>query len=363
MDFDASHPIGQKGELAVSAELRRLAETYGFLQIDDLLLEVKPMTTQIDHVVVDQYGVLIIETKVRNGALIMGRDGDKKWTAVYSSSSKRRFQNPLDQTAGQENVLRQAVAHAGFPIDPDFIQCAVVFSGANLSRLDLRTGNRERVLGVSDLDTYFAARRDFAVNTGDWTAEDVAAAADVLRGLNRARDPEVMRRHTEYRRPAAGATTAPAATQAPARPLRSQRPRPPQPPASGMPRANRRLLAGAGLVLLLALCSVPGLAFWIGNTVAAAILHPLSSTLPTPVSPASLPQVDDTLARQRLLETSPETYQRVADLYSPIVAKEGQLTTFTWHYVARLSNSSAKAIAFTLVIDRDGKVKSVRAGK
>ena len=52
-------------------------------------------TTQIDHIVVSQYGVFVVETKTYSG-WIFGDEKSKDWTqSIYHKKS--RFQNPMRQ--------------------------------------------------------------------------------------------------------------------------------------------------------------------------------------------------------------------------------------------------------------------------
>lgn len=63
-------------------------------------------TTQIDHVLVSEYGIFVIETK-NMGGWIFGCEDDAQWTQVLFGK-KFRFQNPLRQN------YRHTKALAGF---------------------------------------------------------------------------------------------------------------------------------------------------------------------------------------------------------------------------------------------------------
>jgi hypothetical protein len=64
-------------------------------------------TTQIDHVVVSQYGIHVIETKNIQGA-IYGDDASPKWT-VFLGSRKLQISNPLRQNYGYIKALAAAL--------------------------------------------------------------------------------------------------------------------------------------------------------------------------------------------------------------------------------------------------------------
>lgn len=54
--------LGEIGEESVASILRTLPKDY--VVFNDVYLEIKGKSTQIDHVVISRYGVFIIETKI-----------------------------------------------------------------------------------------------------------------------------------------------------------------------------------------------------------------------------------------------------------------------------------------------------------
>lgn len=65
-------------------------------------------TTQVDHVVVSEFGLFVIETKNLSG-WIFGRAGDASWTQqVYRK--RQRFQNPLHQNKLHVRALQKYLA-------------------------------------------------------------------------------------------------------------------------------------------------------------------------------------------------------------------------------------------------------------
>ena len=83
---------GKRGEKQVTGRLRKgLPDEYRIL--DDIYLPLPDgTTTQIDHIVVSQYGVFVVETKTYSG-WIFGDEKSKEWTqSIYHKKS--RFQNP-----------------------------------------------------------------------------------------------------------------------------------------------------------------------------------------------------------------------------------------------------------------------------
>jgi hypothetical protein len=79
--------------------------------VNNLLLPMPQGTTQIDHVVVSNYGVFVIESKNISGT-IYGSAEDKYWT-VCRGPSKFRLYNPLRQNATHIRALAGAT---GLPV-------------------------------------------------------------------------------------------------------------------------------------------------------------------------------------------------------------------------------------------------------
>ena len=87
--------IGARGERAVAGRLRDgLPEEYRILN-DTYLPLPDGTTTQIDHIVICQYGIFVVETKTYSG-WIFGNENSAKWTqTIYHC--KHSFQNPIRQ--------------------------------------------------------------------------------------------------------------------------------------------------------------------------------------------------------------------------------------------------------------------------
>lgn len=86
---------GARGERIVAGRLRRgLPE--GYRMLNDVYLPLRDgTTTQIDHVVVSEFGVFVVETKNYSG-WIFGSEDSAKWTqTIYRT--KNSFQNPIRQ--------------------------------------------------------------------------------------------------------------------------------------------------------------------------------------------------------------------------------------------------------------------------
>lgn len=99
--------IGIAGEYWVKRELKKLPAEY--LILNDIMLKTQDgHTHQIDHLVISQYGIFVIETKQYNG-YIKGNDYDKKWI-IYSGKQKYFINNPIHQNYGHIQALKELLS-------------------------------------------------------------------------------------------------------------------------------------------------------------------------------------------------------------------------------------------------------------
>ena len=97
---------GQVGENKVSRILSKLPENK-YKVINDLLLKTSYGITQIDHVVLSEYGIFVIKTKNYSG-WIYGSDHSEEWTKnVYGN--KYLFRNPLKQNYAHVRALMEVL--------------------------------------------------------------------------------------------------------------------------------------------------------------------------------------------------------------------------------------------------------------
>ncbi len=197
MEFNRARRIGDHGEQQVSERLRTLAPRYGFEYRDKVLLSRGKVTAECDHILVDRFGILIIETKVRNAA-ILGTSTDKTWTAMYHGKNKT-FQNPLLQNMQHQSIVRQVLSDAGEALSPDQVRRAVVFVGADLSRLELEAADKYRVKEIRHIEQILSGRDSFPPNNGCLGPSDVTRIAALIDRLNRTGQVDVETAHAAYR--------------------------------------------------------------------------------------------------------------------------------------------------------------------
>ena len=99
---------GLIGEKFVSSRLFKLNPAH-YKVLDDLLLpsDGNLTTTQLDHVVISNYGIFCIETKLYKG-WIFGNANAKYWTQVIYRH-KERFYNPLRQNYAHTQAIENLV--------------------------------------------------------------------------------------------------------------------------------------------------------------------------------------------------------------------------------------------------------------
>ncbi len=84
-----------KGEAAVRKVLTNHCKESTAHILNNITLEFKDGTTQIDHILITKNGILVIETKHYSGWLFAS-EKQKQWTQVLFKV-KNRFQNPILQ--------------------------------------------------------------------------------------------------------------------------------------------------------------------------------------------------------------------------------------------------------------------------
>lgn len=95
---------GKFGEFLVNLSVRCFLDKSRYHLIKNVTLPTEDGTTQIDHVLVSEFGVFVVETKNMKG-WIFGSPHQRFWTQkIYPSSHK--FQNPLHQNYKHVKTLQ-----------------------------------------------------------------------------------------------------------------------------------------------------------------------------------------------------------------------------------------------------------------
>lgn len=130
---------GFMGEFWVKQELKKLPNDK-YMIINDVMLRKNNSTHQIDHLIISQFGIFVIEMKNYYG-LILGNDYKDKWIQ-YLGKKKSYFLNPIYQNYGHVKTLEELLN-----LDNKYFIPMVCFS--NQAKLKIETKNN--VVSLDDL--------------------------------------------------------------------------------------------------------------------------------------------------------------------------------------------------------------------
>ncbi|WP_159438173.1 nuclease-related domain-containing protein [Massiliimalia massiliensis] len=176
--------VGKNGEKKVGKELEKIARKSSnkFRVIHDIYLPLYDKTTQIDHIVIGKFGMVVVETKAMNGD-IYGTEKDNDWANVVDEK-KTRFYNPLFQNKTHVDCIRHILKKENiYRVDIDSL---VVFSQKTAI---LNIPRKLPVITINLLKKYFKKSRykqDNQVNV-----EKVYEALE----KNRVTDKELIKQH------------------------------------------------------------------------------------------------------------------------------------------------------------------------
>lgn len=115
---------GMMGERQVSKAIQRHLDRRAYHLFCNILLPTADGTTQLDHVVVSQYGIFVLETKNMQG-IISGSKQERTWTQQIGAQCIS-FQNPLHQNYKHTKTLHELLG-----INEKHIFSLIVFVGSS----------------------------------------------------------------------------------------------------------------------------------------------------------------------------------------------------------------------------------------
>ncbi|GHD30042.1 nuclease-related domain-containing protein [Parahalioglobus pacificus] len=145
--IDSAWFKGKVGEWAVANSFTKYLNSDEYTVLHDITLPTEKGTTQIDHIVLSQFGIFVIETKNYSG-WIFGNTANRTWTQTFHRT-KFKFQNPLWQNA--KHV--KAVA-ATLQLPSDSIHSVIIFTGTAQFRTPMPPNVTCRAGGVMHIRTY-----------------------------------------------------------------------------------------------------------------------------------------------------------------------------------------------------------------
>ena len=95
---------GKLGEKSVAKKLKKLDKNK-YKVINDVILKTSRGTSQIDHLVVSNYGIFVIETKNYQGWIVGSENTDNWQQIIYNK--KNFFRNPIKQNYGHIKAIEE----------------------------------------------------------------------------------------------------------------------------------------------------------------------------------------------------------------------------------------------------------------
>jgi hypothetical protein len=140
---------GKFGEFLVNLYARLFLDKSRYHLIKNVTLPTEDGTTQIDHVLISEFGVFVVETKNMKG-WIFGSPHQRLWTQkIFRSSHK--FQNPLHQNYKHVKTLQQLLG-----LNDHQMHSVVVFVGDST----FKTSMPENVIKGFGYVLYIKSKKD-----------------------------------------------------------------------------------------------------------------------------------------------------------------------------------------------------------
>ncbi|WP_006788613.1 nuclease-related domain-containing protein [Thiorhodospira sibirica] len=121
---------GVIGESFINLSENLLLDKEKYYLIKNVTLPTEDGSTQIDHIIVSEFGVFVVETKNMKG-WIFGSTNQKTWTQkIYKHSSK--FQNPLHQNYKHTKTLESLLG-----LNAQQVHSVIVFVGDSTFKIEM----------------------------------------------------------------------------------------------------------------------------------------------------------------------------------------------------------------------------------
>ena len=121
---------GAAGEFLVNLSANFLLDKEKYHLIKNVTLPTEDGSTQIDHVIVSEFGIFVVETKNMKG-WIFGNPNQKTWTQkIYRYSNK--FQNPLHQNYKHVKALESFLG-----LNEQQVHSVIVFVGDSIFKTEM----------------------------------------------------------------------------------------------------------------------------------------------------------------------------------------------------------------------------------
>ena len=159
---------GWAGELKTKITQGLFLDSDKYHIINNVLVPKSQSSTQIDHVIVSQYGVFCVETKDKSH-WIYGSAKEPQWTQVIYKE-KHRFQNPLHQNYGHTKSLAEYLG-----LKHEVFHSLIVFWGG----VTFKTTMPENVVdNFISFMAYIKSKKEILLSQ-----EQIVVAVERLKGL------------------------------------------------------------------------------------------------------------------------------------------------------------------------------------
>lgn len=140
---------GVLGELVVNIFITLSLDKNKYHLMKNVTLPTGEGSTQIDHVIISEFGIFVIETKNMKG-WIFGSEHQKQWTqTIFKHSSK--FQNPLHQNYKHVKVLSSCLE-----VNENTLFSVIAFVGSSA----FKTAMPENVTNAGGLVRYIKSKKE-----------------------------------------------------------------------------------------------------------------------------------------------------------------------------------------------------------
>lgn len=147
---------GFMGEFWVKLELKKLPKNK-YIVLNDIMIKDQNGTHQIDHIILSNYGIFVVEMKNYYG-LIKGKEQDNKWYQ-YLGKFKNRFMNPIHQNYGHIKVLSNMLK-----IDEKYFISIICFSNQAKVAVNCKTTVTQLDYLINEIKKYNEIILDININ-------------------------------------------------------------------------------------------------------------------------------------------------------------------------------------------------------
>jgi len=140
--------LGKDGEKKVAKVLKKLSSSRKYKIINDLYLPLYDKTTQVDHILIGSFGLIVIETKNLSGE-VYGDPKKKDWLHIIGKK-KHTLYNPLMQNQTHIDCIRHILGKEN--LYSVTIDSLIVFSA---KKIQLFVPNKLPTIRIKKLKNYF----------------------------------------------------------------------------------------------------------------------------------------------------------------------------------------------------------------